>query len=75
MRPERGRRPPNAGQRCIHALARGYISHPVLDVAALNRGRCSGRCRGCYSARRSARCSERATANSGRAQSAKKLID
>lgn len=21
--------PPNAGQRCIHALACGYISHPV----------------------------------------------
>lgn len=30
-----GCRPPNAGQRCIHALARGYISHPVLDMPTL----------------------------------------
>lgn len=51
---EGGGRPPNAAQRCIHASARGYISHPVLDKATVNRGRCSGRCSGrCHR-----RCSE-----------------
>lgn len=46
-----GDRPPNAGQRCIHGLARGYISHPVLDIATSNRVSCLVRCRVRYRVR------------------------